>query len=208
MRKQLLRLSLACVVAAALSGLAAAHEHDDRTPHGAVEYGFRNGYLDGFQHGAEDRGAQAGYDFQSRDYQSATIGYEPYMGSEELYRNNYRQGYVAGYDDGYYGRGSRFQGQPADPRYQGEAYGYDAGPGYGHRSVAFQVGYRDGLIEGGKDRRKNKDFRPEKHDQYEDASHGYSHEYGSKQEYKREYREGFLAGYQHGYGDTQGGWGR
>jgi len=156
MRKQLLRLSLACVVAAALCGFAVAHEHDDRASHGAIEYGFRNGYLDGFQHGTEDRGAQAGYDFQSRAYHSAMTGYESYMGSEELYRNNYRQGYVAGYDDGYYGRSSRFQGHPVDPRYQGEAYGYDGGPGYVHRSVAFQVGYRDGLIAGGKDRRKNK----------------------------------------------------
>jgi hypothetical protein len=207
MLKQLVRLSFACVVAASLCGLAVAHQHDDRGPRGANAYGFRNGYLDGFQHGSEDRGAQVGYDFESRDYDTAMRGYDPYMGNEELYRDGYRQGYSTGYGDGYYGRPSRFEGRFSDPRYQGgEAYEHDYGPAYGPSDVAFQVGYRDGSIQGQKDRRKHKDFRPEKNDRYEDADHGYTHDYGRKQDYKREYREGFLAGYEHGYRNIERAW--
>jgi hypothetical protein len=41
-----------------------------------------------------------------------------------------------------------------------------------------------------------KDYRPEKHDSYEDADHGYRKNYGSKDSYKGEYRKGFLRGYQ------------
>lgn len=204
MLKQRTRLSLACIVALSLSGLAVAHEHENGAPRAAIEYGYHNGYLDGFQHGREDRRAQVGYDFQSRDYHHAMRGYETYMGSREQYRNGYRDGYVAGYDDGYYRRGSRFRGPLGEPPDNGEAYGYNSGPGYGSQGVAFQIGYKDGLIAGGKDRRKNKGFRPEKHEQYEDADHGYTHDYGRKSDYKRKYREGYLAGYQRGYGDVAG----
>lgn|SRR5574337_1381716 len=208
MLKQIVRLSFACAVALSLCGFAVAHEHEDRGPQSANAYGFRNGYLDGFQHGGEDRGAQVGYDYESRDYDSAMRGYEPYMGNDELYRHGYRQGYEAGYGDGYYGRGSRFDARFNSPRYQGNAYQYDHGPGYGPPNVAFQVGYRDGWIEGGKDSGNNKDFRPEKHDQYEDADHGYTHDYGRKQDYKREYREGFMEGYRDGYRGNEGAWNR
>jgi len=200
MIKQLIRLSFACVVAASLCGVAAAHQRYEQGPQGANAYGFRNGYLDGFQHGSEDRGAQVDFNMESRDYDSAMRGYDPYMGSEELYRDAYRQGYAAGYNDGYYGRESRFQGHFSGPPYPGgEAYQQDYGPGYGRPSPAFQTGFSDGVIQGQKDHRKHKDFRPEKNDRYEDANHGYRHNYGPKDEYKREYREGFMAGYQRGY---------
>jgi hypothetical protein len=208
MLRLLTRLSLACMVALSLSGLAVAHERDDHGPRGAVQYGYHNGYLDGFQHGREDSGARVGYEFESRDYDSAMRGYESYMGSEEQYRNGYREGYATGYDDGYYGRDTRFGDRSSELPYNGEAYGYGQRPAEGPHSVAFQVGYKDGLIEGGKDRRHNKNFQPEKHDRYKDGDQGYTHDYGSKKDYKREFREGYMAGYQRGYGDLEGGWNR
>ena len=119
MIKQLIRLSFACVVAASLCGVAAAHQRYEQGPQGANAYGFRNGYLDGFQHGSEDRGAQVDFNMESRDYDSAMRGYDPSMGSDELYRDSYRQGYAAGYNDGYYGRESRFQGRNSGPPYPG-----------------------------------------------------------------------------------------
>lgn len=210
MVKQLVRLSFACVVAISLCGLAVAHQHDDQGRQGANAYGFRNGYLDGFQHGSDDRGAQVGFNLESRDYDSAMRGYDPYMGNEELYRDAYRQGYAAGYGDGFYGRESRFEGPASGPPpyMGGEAYEHENGPRYGPSSVAYQTGFNDGEMQGEKDRRKHKDFRPEKNDRYEDANHGYTHSFGTKQEYKREYREGFLAGYQHGYRTMEGDWRR
>lgn len=210
MVRQLVRLSFACVVALSLCGVASAHQRYDQGPQGANAYGFRNGYLDGFQHGSEDRGAQVDFNMESRDYDNAMRGYGPYMGNTDLYRDGYRQGYAAGYNDGYYGRESRFEARASGPPYPGgEAYEQDRGPGYyGRTNVAFQTGFSDGVVQGEKDRRKNKDFRPEKNDRYEDADHGYHHDFGPKQEYKRQYREGFLAGYQHGYRGVEQGWNR
>ncbi len=203
MVRNISRLAFAFIVAVSLSGVAFAHEHENRGVHTAFQYGYQNGYLDGFRHGREDRRAQVGFSIESRDYDSAMRGYESYMGNEHRYRSGYRRGYRAGYNDGYHGRSARFAGPSDEPPYGGES-GYDWRDGHGQRSVAFRVGYEDGLIVGGKDRRKNKDFRPSKHERYEDADHGYSHDYGSKKEYKREYREGFMAGYQRGYGNFPG----
>lgn len=211
MLRQLTRLGLALIVAASLTGVAVAHDHDDGGVRSAIQYGYRNGYLDGFQRGREDRRAREGYHFKGRDYDHALRGYEPYMGSRDRYRRGYRQGYVAGYNDGFRGREARFSGPLNQNPYNdamtgyGPASGYGPGPRFGHRSVAFQIGYKDGLIAGGKDRRKNKKFRPTKHDKYEDADHGYSHDYGRKKIYKREYREGFVAGYERGYGSLRSG---
>ena len=204
MLKLLSRVSLACIVALSLSGLAMAHEHDDQASHSAIQYGYRNGYADGFQHGQEDNRAGVGYNFRSRDYDHGMRGYESYMGSHDRYREGYRNGYQAGYTDGFHGRRARYYGTSSEPPSSRDGDDYGSRNPEGRRSVGFRIGYQDGLIAGGKDRRHNKKFRPSKHDRYEDADHGYRHEYGSKREYKREYKEGFLAGYQRGYGQFQG----
>lgn len=208
MYKLLSRLSLACIVALTLSGLAVAHEHDNRVPHTASQYGYQNGYSDGYQHGREDFHAQAGYDLGSRDYDDAMRGFEPYMGDHDNYQRGYREGYIAGYNDGFHGRNSRLMAFSAEPPYGNDRDDYRSQPRNGPQSVAFHVGYEDGLIAGGKDRRKGKHFRPSKHERYEHAGHGYNHNYGPKKQYKREYREGFLAGYQRGYGDFPGSYNR
>lgn len=199
MFRQLTRLSLALIVFTSLTGLVVAQGNGDLRS--AAQYGFRNGYADGFQHGREDLQAAQGYDFHGRDYDNAMRGYESYMGSRDEYREGYRREYVAGYNDGYRGHESYFA-DPSGPltydHHDNDDYG--PSPGYGHRSVAFQIGFRDGMIAGGKDRSENKKFRPTKNDKYEDADHGFTHDYGSKKEYKREYRDGFVAGYERGYG--------
>lgn len=204
MLRLLSRLGLACILAVSLSGLAMAHEHDDHASQGAIQYGYRNGYMDGFQHGQEDRRAGVGYNFRSDDYDNGMRGYESYMGSHDRYREGYRNGYQVGYADGFHGRRARYYRRSGEPPFTRDRGDYGSRNPDGHRSVGFRIGYQDGLIAGGKDRRHNKKFRPSKHDRYEDADHGYRHEYGSKREYKREYKEGFLAGYQRGYGQFQG----
>lgn len=205
MLKRLSTLSLAGIVVVSLCGISVAHEHDNNSgQHSAIQYGYHNGYIDGFAHGREDRQARVGYDFESRDYDSAMRGYEPYMGNEGEYRNGYRDGYIAGYNDGFRGHGARFEGAYEVPPYNGDNDDYRSGNRFNQTDVAFRVGYEDGLIQGGKDRRGNKNFQPSKHDRYEDADHGYSSDYGTKKEYKREYREGYLDGYQKGYDGSEG----
>ena len=68
----------------------------------------------------------------------------------------------------------------------------------GYADAAVERGYRDGQADGFKDWRERREYRPEKHDDYED-SRGYFREYGDKGYYKQQYREGFLRGYQNGY---------
>ena len=181
-----------------------AYGHADGGPHSAFQYGSQNGYVDGFQRGREDRQARVGYSLESRDFDKAMRGYEPYMGSRDRYQDGYRNGYRAGYNDGFHDRSAQYVEAYNDARFPGYRGDDASGRAYGRRSVGFRVGYQDGLIDGEKDRRHNKDFRPSKHDRYEDANHGYSHDYGPKKEYKGEYREGYMAGYQQGYNPLPG----
>lgn len=212
MLRQLTRLSFALVVAACLTGVGFAQnrDYDNGSMRNAIQYGYRNGYQEGFRRGREDRRAGASYHFRNHDYDHAMSGYESYMGSRRQYKEGYRQGYVAGYNDGFRGRQARDRDSFREGPYSnampanGSGPGYGPRPSYGHRSVAFQIGYRDGLIAGGKDRRDHKKFRPTKHDKYEDADHGYRHDYGEKKYYKRQYREGFVAGYERGYVELRG----
>ena len=67
---------------------------------------------------------------------------------------------------------------------------------WGYSDVAFDSGYRDGLSAGRKDFSERKDYRPEKHDSYEDGDHGYRKSFGTKEQYKEQYRKGFLRGYE------------
>ena len=62
--------------------------------------------------------------------------------------------------------------------------------------MATDIGYRDGLSAGQNDLRNRKQYRPEKHDAYEDADHGYRKDYGDKNRYKEQYRKGFMRGYE------------
>jgi hypothetical protein len=65
-----------------------------------------------------------------------------------------------------------------------------------YQDVATDTGYSDGLQAGLSDVRLGRDFKPEKHEAYENAKHGYRHEYGDKGLYVEQYRKAFLRGYE------------
>jgi hypothetical protein len=114
----------------------------------------------------------------------------------ELQRDAANCGYGYGSRDGY----QSYRGDRDDWRYRnGDGYTY-----YDRRddryNPAFDNGYRDGMSIGQKDARQGKSFRPQKHDEYEDADRGYNRGYGDKNQYKSEYRQGFQNGYSDGYG--------
>jgi hypothetical protein len=197
---------LAFAVTLALSIWALPHEHGGAID--ARQHGYEHGYRDGYDHGREDHRANAGYDYQSEDYRRGDTGYDRYMGDHGEYKSGYREGYVAGYDDGFYGRAGRFDQiyGTENGNYPDRSRGYDRDDdvyerhGYGYSDVAYDISFRDGLEAGQNDRGKGKDFRPEKHDRYEDADHGYRKSYGDKNDYKRRYRQGFSAGYEDAFG--------
>lgn len=175
----------------------------------AKEHGYQHGYRDGLRQGRADLNNNVRASFDSEDYRRADLGYEDYMGNRRDFQSGYRDGYKAGYDDGYNNRRVRsdvygLNGDTYDPdrvpRSDRDAEGY---PNWGYGDVALDTGYRDGLGAGQKDLKDRKEYRPEKHDSYEDADHGYRKNYGSKDLYKQEYRKGFLRGYQDAFNRRQ-----
>lgn len=167
----------------------------------AREHGYQHGYRDGLRQGRADLNANARPNYDSEDYRHADLGYEPYLGERDDFRKGYREGYKAGYDDGYSGKQIRsdvygLNDERYDPdRLPRRDQDDDNYSRWGYSDVAFDTGYRDGLSAGQKDWRDHKDYRPEKHDSFEDANHGYHKGYGDKSRYKEQYRKGFLRGY-------------
>jgi hypothetical protein len=71
---------------------------------------------------------------------------------------------------------------------------------------AYDNGFREGAEEGQNDARHNRDFSPQRHDEYRDADDGYRRGDGDREYYRRSYRQGFEAGYRESYSrNTRGG---
>jgi hypothetical protein len=64
---------------------------------------------------------------------------------------------------------------------------------------AYDNGFREGLEEGRKDARRNRDFSYQRHDEYRDGDRGYHRGDGDRDFYRRSYRQGFQAGYSEAY---------
>jgi len=181
------------------------------------EYGFHNGYRDGWNSGRDARGQRRDRDYRSNN---DTNGYQDWMGSRGQYKKGYKEGYRAGYSDSYNGRSNQYpyvygrngQRSPWDPG--SNSYGVCDQSGYGQQqdyrygnSTASQWGCKDGLEAGQRDRNDRHSYRATEWEAYRDADHGMSSSsgYGSSEQYQREYREAFIAGYDRGYGQTSSG---
>ena len=204
------RLGLVLAVTVVLSGLALAHDDDDYRGQGvdARQYGYQQGYRDGYDHGRADRFRRAGYNFHSEAWEHPDRGYEKYMGSKWQYKKSYRDGYRAGYDDAFYGRAGRFGnifgGRNDDDRYRRGDGDHDADDGYPQRvwdsrDVGYATGYRDGQWYADQDLRARRPFAPEQTSGYKHADHGYDKHYGDKQQYAQRYRQGLVEGYRSVY---------
>jgi hypothetical protein len=165
------------------------------------EHGYQHGYRDGLRQGRGDLNRNAVHSFDTEDYRHADLGYDKRMGERDDFQQGYRNGYKDGYDDGYYDKPVRHtvyglnESYDPDrvPRSDADA---DAYVNWSYEDVAMDTGYRDGLQAGLSDLRQRKDFKPDKHEAYEDGNHGYRKEYGDKKLYKEQYRKGFLRGYE------------
>jgi hypothetical protein len=182
-----------------------AQQRQDEPAYGgsmdARDHGYQHGYRDGVRQGRADLNSNSRPNYDTENYRHGDLGYEEYMGSHEDFRRGYQTGFKDGYEDGYGNRPLR-----SDVYGLSESYDPDRRPRteedsryyekWGYSDVAFDTGYRDGLSAGSKDFRDRKDYRPEKHDSYEDGDHGYRKSYGSKDQYKDQYRKGYLRGYE------------
>jgi flagellar biosynthesis/type III secretory pathway protein FliH len=179
--------------------------YDDDTMD-AKGHGYQHGYRDGLRQGRADMSRNMPFNYESEDYQRGDFGYEEYMGSHKDFQRGYRDGFKAGYDDGYHSRPIRNdvyrlnEGYDPDARREEEPDRY---PNAGFNDAAYDNGYRDGLKAGQDDFRNRKDFKPERHDSYEHADHGYHSRYGNKNDYKEQYRKGYMRGYEDAFPRTQ-----
>lgn len=167
----------------------------------ARDHGYQHGYRDGVRQGRADLNSNSSPNYDSENYRRGDLGYEDYMGPVEDFRRGYQAGFKDGYEDGYKNRPLRSDVYGLTDSYDPDRRPRtDQDPRYYQRwsyaDVAFDTGYRDGVSSGFKDFRDRKDYRPEKHDSYEDGDHGYRKSYGSKDRYKEQYRKGFLRGYE------------
>jgi hypothetical protein len=167
----------------------------------AREHGYQHGYRDGLRQGRVDLTNNLSPNYENEDYRRADLGYEEYIGARSDFQRGYRDGYKDGYEDGYKNRPIRSEvyslrddyDPDRVPRSDEDARHYEK---WSYSDVALDTGYRDGLSAGRKDFGEKKDFRPEKHDSYEDGDHGYRKSFGTKDQYKEQYRKGFLRGYE------------
>jgi flagellar biosynthesis/type III secretory pathway protein FliH len=183
-----------------MAGVVAAQDY-----YGAAEkskeHGYQHGYREGLRNGRADLVRNAPHNLDSEEFRRADMGYDSRFGERDDFQEGFRNGYKDGYDDGYYNKPirqniyglndsydpDRVPRTDADaPRYQNWTY----------EDVAMDTGYRDGMQAGLSDLRQHKDFKPEKHEAYEDAKHGYRTEYGDKKLFVEQYRKGFLRGYE------------
>ena len=164
------------------------------------EHGYQHGYRDGLRQGRADLNSGSAPSHETEDYRRADLGYEEFMGSRLDFQRGYRDGYRDGYEDGFKNRPIRTEIYRLSDNYDPDLIvRHEEDDRYYHNwsysDVAFDTGYRDGLSAGRHDFAKRKDYRPAKHDSYEDGDHGYRKAYGTKEQYKEQYRKGFLRGY-------------
>jgi flagellar biosynthesis/type III secretory pathway protein FliH len=187
----------------ALGAPVAADDHH-RYHGGALDarqHGYEHGYREGFHQGLNAHERNASYKPAIKEDDA---GYEKFMGDKDDYQKGYREGFRLGYEDGYYGRTSRFGTVfgPLEPWGRGDADRAEdiyAERAWGGRDVAYDIGYRDGLIAGNDDFVHHREFKPEKAEDYKKADHGYRANYGDKEMYRRNYRDGFVQGYRDGF---------
>jgi len=64
---------------------------------------------------------------------------------------------------------------------------------------AYDTGFREGVENGRDDARRNREYSPQRHNEYRSADDGYHRDYGDREYYRRSFRSGFDAWYRDGY---------
>jgi hypothetical protein len=85
------------------------------------------------------------------------------------------------------------------------AYAEAQRPYYESRRVAYDNGYREGLVDGEKDARSRDPFDFRDEGDLRNGERGYHRTYGDRESYRQVFRSGFEAGYSDGYGRNGGG---
>jgi hypothetical protein len=180
--------------------------------HGAAldahQHGFEHGYRDGFAFGADTKVSNRDQDIVNQRLRAADKDYQPAFGSQDQYRQGYADGFRAGMEDSRSGSRSRleqlFRGR--DPNFNPDRNRDDRIDGIYPQNhwppthVANDIGYRDGLDAGVRDRQDGRRPQPRQHAAWRNALHGFGGDGASKGQYKLAYRAAYEAGYRDGFG--------
>lgn len=194
---QCVKMAASVVAVTLMISVFALADDDDYSRRGnssqAHQYGFQNGYQDGVRHGQHEARENDPRDFQSRDWQSASRGYQAWMGPFAVFQDGYRDGYRQGYQSAFnHLWGPRGDGDRDDYR----PTGYE---NFSRGNVGYNYGLQDGILAGREDSIRGKQFNPNPRGSNH-ADRGYIREYGDKNVYRAQYSEGYRAGYQRTYG--------
>jgi hypothetical protein len=195
---------LLCSLPAGLSAQDAYHGG----PLDARQHGFQHGYRQGFAFGRDRQVSNRDQDMVNQQLRAADRDYDRAFGPQDEYRQGFAEGFRAGMEDSRSGARSRLEDlfRSRDPNYDPDRNHDDRVDGiyaqnrWPVKDVAGDVGYRDGLNAGMRDRQENRGFQPQKHGAWKDGSHGYTRDLGSQGAYKRQYRAAYEAGYRDGFG--------
>jgi hypothetical protein len=182
-----------------VAGIVAAQDYYGGAVN-AKEHGYQHGYREGLRQGRADLVNNVAHSPEAAEGYRHMEGFDSRFGAREEFEEGYRSGFKDGYDDGYYNKPIRQNIYRLSESYDPDRVHVDVDANqyanWTYQDVATDTGYRDGLQAGLSDMRLGRDFRPEKHEAYENGKHGYRHEYGDKGLYVEQYRKAFLRGYE------------
>jgi hypothetical protein len=174
----------------------------------AHQHGYEHGYKDGFSFGQNSQVSNRDQDIVNQRLRAADKDYQPAFGSKEQYRQGYTDGFREGMEDSRGGKRSRLEElfRARDPNFNPDRNRDDRIDGIYPQNhwpaahVASDIGYRDGLSEGVRDRQDGRNSQPRKHDAWRTALHGYDKDSGPRGKYIAAYRAAFELGYRDGFG--------
>lgn len=159
------------------------------------QYGYDNGYRDGYARGQHEGRENDPYGYHTPDWRQATRGYQPRMGPVSFFQQGYQQGYTSGFQSGF---ASVRPAVPYAPReeYHPAAYPPPAYPDDRYvATTAYNFGREDGAETAREDVYHRKPYNPVPRGKYSHMDHGYQHAFGDKEYYRSKYDEGYRAGY-------------
>ena len=174
----------------------------------ARQHGYEHGYREGFAFGQSSHVSNRDQDIVNQRLRAADNSYQPAFGAQDQYRQGYADGFRAGMEDGRAGNRSRLEElfRSRDPNFDPDRNRDDRIDGIYPQNhwppvhVAGDIGYRDGIDAGIRDRRDGLSFQVRNHTAWKFGLHGYDDGYSiPRGQYKRAYRAAYESGYRDGY---------
>lgn len=177
----------------------------------ARKHGYEHGYRDGFAYGQSSQVSNRDQDIVNQRLRAAGKDYQSVFGSQEQYRQGYADGFRTGMEDGRAGNRSRLEElfRARDPNYNPDRNQDDRIDGiypqnhWPANHVAADIGYRDGVDAGIRDRQDRQNFQPRRHVAWQRGLHGYDGEGAPQGRYKAAYRAAYELGYRDGFGRSR-----